>query len=72
MKLDITKHNVGKTDRVIRAVIGALLIIGAARGGSWVVGLIGVVLVGTAYLRFCPAYSALGFCTNKDETPAAK
>jgi hypothetical protein len=72
MNLDISKHNVGKTDRLIRAIVGVLLILGAFRGGSWVVGVIGAVLVGTAYLRFCPAYKALDFTTDKGENPAAK
>jgi hypothetical protein len=72
MKFDISTHNVGKTDRIIRAIVGALLIVGAARGGSWVVGVIGAVLIATAYLRFCPAYKALDFSSNKDETPAGK
>ena len=49
------------TDLVIRAVVGALPIIRAARGGNWVVGVIGAVLVGTAYLRFRRAYKALDF-----------
>ena len=65
---DFTKKNVGNTDRIIRAVLGVLLIVGAARSSSWVGGLIGAILLGTAYLRFCPAYSALGYSTNKDES----
>jgi len=52
--------------------VAVLLIIGALRGGSWVAGLIGVVLLATAYVRLCPAYAALRFCINKDEVPQAK
>ena len=76
---DFTKKNVGNTDRVIRAILGVLLILGAARSSSWLGGLIGAVLLGTAYLRFCPAYSLFGYNTvkdedsaNKDQVPAAK
>ncbi len=72
MNFDIATHNVGKTDRLVRAIVGVLLILGAFRGGSWVVGVIGAVLIATAYLRFCPAYKAFDFSTNKDETPAGK
>lgn len=72
MHFDISKQNVGKTDRLIRAIVGALLILGAVRGSSWVAGLIGAVLLGTAYLRFCPAYTAIDFSTNKEETPTTK
>jgi hypothetical protein len=64
---DFTKKNVGNTDRIIRAVLGVLLIIGAARSSSWVGGLIGAVLLGTAYLRFCPFYSTFDYSTLKDE-----
>jgi len=72
MHLDITKTNVGTTDRLIRAIVGVLLIVSVFRGGSWVAGLIGAVLLGTAYLRFCPAYTAFDFSTNKDVAPTSK
>jgi uncharacterized membrane protein len=69
---DFTKKNVGNTDRIIRAVLGVLLIIGAARSSSWVGGLIGAVLLGTAYLRFCPSYSTFDYSTIKDDDNAIK
>jgi hypothetical protein len=72
MNLDINHPNVGSTDRVIRGIVGFLLILGALRGGSWIAGVIGAVLLGTAYLRFCPTYAALKFSTNKDEAADAK
>lgn len=75
---DFASKNVGNTDRVVRAVLGVLLIGAAAVNGSWVGALIGAVLLGTAYLRFCPAYRAFGYSsikddgTAKDEVPAIK
>lgn len=69
MNLDISNTNVGSTDRLVRGIVGFLLIVGAVRGGSWFAGIIGVVVLGTAYLRFCPAYAALRFNTNKKEIP---
>jgi hypothetical protein len=72
MKFDITNHNIGKTDRIIRAIIGALLIIGTLRGGNWIAGLIGAILLGTAYFRFCPAYTIFDFSTNNDTAPENK
>jgi hypothetical protein len=72
MNFDINNTNVGSTDRVIRAIVGVVMIIGAVRGSSWTAGVIGAILLGTAYLRFCPAYAALGFNSNKDEAPTAK
>ncbi|WP_295391226.1 DUF2892 domain-containing protein [uncultured Thiodictyon sp.] len=64
MNLSITKKNVGPTDQLIRLLVGGALGIGAARGGSWIAGLIGAVLLVTAYLRFCPAYLLLKYNTN--------
>jgi hypothetical protein len=58
--------NVGILDRVIRIIIGALLIAFAIPLGfpdtSWNwVGWIGIVPIITAVLGYCPAYSVLGF-----------
>jgi hypothetical protein len=59
------KANVGNVDRIIR-IVGGLLILsqlflldGPARW--W--GLIGIVLLVTGFVRFCPAYSILGMNT---------
>ncbi|MFW2587460.1 YgaP family membrane protein [Sagittula sp. SSi028] len=63
------KKNVGKTDRIIRAIAGAVLLIAAltALGGglAWVVGIIGAVLFGTAAASHCPPYTLLGINTCK-------
>jgi hypothetical protein len=72
MKFDITKSNIGNTDRLIRAVVAVLLIVGAVQGGGWIAGLIGAVLLATAYFRFCPAYGVFGYTTNKELAPEAK
>ncbi len=64
--------NVGKIDRIIRFVIGALLIIAPLTGLfgvsvsttlTVVFVLVGIVLVGTAAFRFCPLYRLLGTST---------
>jgi hypothetical protein len=52
--------------------VAILLIIGAVRGGSWLSAVIGAVLIATAYFRFCPAYAAFNFSTNKSATPEVK
>jgi hypothetical protein len=72
MNFDLSKVNVGKTDRLIRAIVGLFLILAALRNDSWLFGLIGLVLLGTAYLRYCPAYTAFDIKTNKDEAPGGK
>lgn len=57
------KANVGGIDRVLRIIIGIILIAAALTGavGAW--GWIGVVPLATGLFRFCPAYSLFGFAT---------
>ncbi len=63
------KANVGTGDRIIRAIVGIALI------ASWPLGLfegtlgivlcvVGVVLLVTAALRWCPPYTLLGINTG--------
>lgn len=49
------EKNVGKTDKTIRGVAGVAVIIVGIIYGSWL-GLIGVVLLFTAFTGWCPAY----------------
>jgi hypothetical protein len=72
MNFDYTKYNVGNTDRMIRAAVGALLIASLYFGASWVAALIGVLLLGTAWFRFCPAYALFDFSTEKTVAPVGK
>ncbi|MEY8688606.1 MAG: DUF2892 domain-containing protein [Leptothrix sp. (in: b-proteobacteria)] len=57
------KANVGGIDRILRIVVGLVLIALAASGtvGAW--GWIGVVPVLTGLFKFCPAYTLLGMNT---------
>ncbi|MFT3818691.1 MAG: DUF2892 domain-containing protein [Rubrivivax sp.] len=57
------KSNVGGIDRVLRIVVGLVLIGLAATGsiGAW--GWIGVVPLATGALGTCPLYRVLGFNT---------
>lgn len=54
------KTNVGGIDRILRILIGVVLIALAATGtiGAW--GWIGVMPLLTGLLRSCPAYKLLG------------
>jgi hypothetical protein len=58
----------GTSDKIIRIIVGlALFIYGlvtAPQGGSFIIGLIGVVLVVTALISFCPLYQLLGISTG--------
>lgn len=55
--------NMGRTDRLIRFALGALLIVLALSGVIGVWGWLGLILIGTAALNFCPAYRLLGVNT---------
>jgi hypothetical protein len=62
-------ENVGSLDRIVRVVIGLVLIAYAipvgfpVTGWNWV-GWIGVVLLVTAIFALCPLYSVLGLSTR--------
>jgi Protein of unknown function (DUF2892) len=57
------KSNVGGIDRILRIVVGLVLIGLAATGavGAW--GWIGAIPLATGIFRFCPAYPLLGINT---------
>ena len=64
------QKNVGTTDRTIRGIVGALLVLAYLLG--WTTGTLGVillivgaVLLGTAALGTCPPYAMLGINTCK-------
>jgi O-antigen ligase len=57
------KHNVGGIDRILRIVAGLALIALTLTGTIGVWGWLGVVLVGTAAIGFCPLYPLLGLNT---------
>jgi hypothetical protein len=62
------KANVGTIDRVLRVVIGLVLLGLAATGTVGVWGWIGIVPLATAALGFCPLYTVLGFSTCPAKT----
>ncbi|OJX29153.1 MAG: hypothetical protein BGO74_14030 [Burkholderiales bacterium 68-12] len=57
------KINVGSIDRVLRVVVGLVLVGLAATGTVGVWGWIGVVPLATGLFGFCPAYTLLGINT---------
>ena len=60
------KKNVGTTDRILRIVLGIVLLIGFVlyrdAPFGWVL-LIGIVPLATGLLSSCPLYSILGLST---------
>lgn len=66
--------NIGSADRVVRIIVGLVLIVlalvpGLPLAGSpalqWLAGIVGAVLVVTALVRICPIYRLLGLSTCK-------
>lgn len=55
--------NTGTVDRAIRAVIGVALIAATLGGVIGIWGWLGVILLLTAVVGWCPLYSALGINT---------
>ena len=58
------KSNVGSADRIVRFVIGIVIIALGFYFKSWW-GVIGIVPIITASLNFCPAYNLIGVTTKK-------
>ena len=64
-------RNVGNMDRELRALIGILALLGAFVLGwfsgwmVWAAALVGVIMLGTAAVGFCPLYRLVGINTCK-------
>jgi hypothetical protein len=58
------KANVGSADRVIRFVLGLVIIALGFYFKCWW-GVVGVVPIMTGLLNFCPAYNLIGVSTKK-------
>jgi len=64
--------NVGNVDRILRIVVGLVLIGLAATGRIGVWGWIGLLPLLTGIVRVCPAYSILGVKTCSTQKSGAK
>jgi hypothetical protein len=61
-------RNESNVDRTVRALVGAVLLIAWVAGWltgtlAVVLGVVGIVLVATAAMGFCPMYRLLGIST---------
>jgi len=70
--MNLGEKNVGTVDRVIRIVVGILFLAGLALNMvaaplSYLVALIGLILVVTGAIGTCPAYSLIGINTAATE-----
>ena len=60
--------NIGTPERLIRIIVGAALCVyffGFTSGAARWVGVAGLVLIGTALIRFCPLWAMFGVNTAK-------
>jgi hypothetical protein len=64
------KTNEGTIDRALRVLAGLVLIALAVTGTIGLWGWIGLVLVATGLIGFCPAYTLLGINTCPMKTPS--
>jgi hypothetical protein len=62
--MDLFKNNVGKVDRIIRVVVGIILVGNVFYALHHPVGWVGVVLIVTGIIGKCPLYSILGLNTR--------
>ena len=63
------KENVGGIDRTLRIIVGVMLIaVGAWYLNWW--GIVGIVLILTALMSWCPLYLPFGFSTSSKEKEA--
>ena len=60
------KQNLGNTDRIIRVVLGLAVILVGVYFQTWL-GLLGIVLLGTAATSRCPLYVPLRLATCRVE-----
>lgn len=61
------KKNVGGIDRVLRLIIGIVLIALAATGKVGVWGYIGIIPLATGLMSSCMLYNLFGINTNKSK-----
>jgi Protein of unknown function (DUF2892) len=65
--------NVGRTDKLVRIIVGVglLSLFFLLKGDARLLGLIGIVPLATGVVGYCPLYSMLGLNTCPTRTKAA-
>ena len=61
------KSNLGSVDRLLRLIVGAVLVVLALTGviGAW--GWLGIILLATGLINSCPLYRILGFSSDRSK-----
>ncbi|MFZ7089817.1 YgaP family membrane protein [Primorskyibacter sp. 2E233] len=63
--------NMGQTDRLIRAIVGVVLVIAffmIAGSLKWLALIVGIVMLATSAMGSCPPYALLGINTCKTKS----
>ncbi len=63
------KCNVGNNDKMLRVILGAVILVAGIFYSSWW-GILGAILILTGIFKFCALYSIFGISTCKTETPS--
>ncbi len=63
------KQNIGKTDRLLRLVLGLGILGVAAYWKCWISAIVGVILLFTAAVGWCGLYQIFGISTCKIKKP---
>lgn len=63
------EENVGTTDKIIRFIIGSIIIAVGLYFQSWF-GMLGILLIGTALFGKCLLYYPFGLTTKRDKSHA--
>ena len=60
------ERNIGKVDMIIRYIVGVLLLALLLVDSPWRwLGLLGLVLIGSAFIKFCPVWRVLRIDTRE-------
>jgi len=63
------KHNVGSVERMIRIILGLVILSLVFWGPHSLWGLLGLVPLVTGLIGWCPPYAMLGISTCKHKVP---
>jgi hypothetical protein len=60
------KPNIGTPDKIIRIILGIVLLVLLFVLDGWIryIGLLGAVLIVTVFINFCPIYAIFGLSTR--------
>ena len=58
------QSNMGKTDKIIRLVVGVVVVGAGIYYQNWL-GAIGLIAIVTALMGWCPAYTLIGASTKE-------